>query len=124
VNAIAQVFAVIAGLAHVVVFVLESFLLRQPAIARLFLVRVENMSAIRLWAVNQGFYNLFLALGALAGVIIVQTGNETVGRTLAIYACACMVGAGIVLFFSERRLWRGALGQAVPPMVAIIAALV
>jgi putative membrane protein len=124
VNAIAQAFAVVAGLAHVGVFVLESFLLRQPAIARLFLVRVENASAVRLWAVNQGFYNLFLAVGAFAGVIIVNAGNETVGRTLALYACGCMVAAGIVLFFSERRLWRGALGQAAPPMVAIIAALI
>jgi hypothetical protein len=35
-----------------------------------------------------------------------------------------MVVAGIVLFVSERRLWRGSLGQAVPPLIAMLASLV
>jgi putative membrane protein len=122
-NAVAQIFAVLAGLAHVGIFVLEAVLLRNPKYGRAFLIRPEQLPAVRLWALNQGFYNLFLAAGALGGVIVVNAGNETVGRTLVIFSCACMVAAGVVLLLSERRLWRGALAQAIPPLVAILAAL-
>jgi hypothetical protein len=34
-----------------------------------------------------------------------------------------MAGAGAVLAVSDRRLWRGALGQSVPPLIALLAAL-
>jgi len=123
VNAVAQVFAVIAGLGHVAVFVLESFLFTRPQFYRLFLIRKEDVPVVRLWAINQGWYNLFLAAGSLGGVVLIHTWDETAGRTLALFACGCMVVAGIVLFFSERRLWRGALGQAVPPLIAVVASL-
>jgi putative membrane protein len=78
---------------------------------------------IRPWATNQGWYNLFLAAGALGGVVLVNTWDETAGRTLALFACGCMIVAGIVLFVLERRLWRGSLGQAAPPLIAVLASL-
>jgi len=124
VNAVAQIFAVIAGLVHVGVFVVESLLLGRPKFSALFLIREEDVPVVRPWATNQGWYNLFLAAGALGGVVLVNTWDETAGRTLALFACGCMVVAGIVLFVSERRLWRGSLGQAVPPLIAVLASLV
>ncbi|MGH8880725.1 MAG: DUF1304 domain-containing protein [Stackebrandtia sp.] len=123
-NAVAQIFAVLAGLGHVAVWIMESFLFRRPAFYRLFLIRPEHVPAVRLWVVNQGFYNLFLGAGAIGGVVTLHLGDETVGRTLVLFCCACMMAAGIVLFFSERRLWRSALGQAVPPLVVLLASLV
>lgn len=123
VNAVAQVFAVIAGVAHVGVFITESFLFTRPRFSSLFMTRREDVAVVRLWAVNQGWYNLFLAAGALGGVVLVHTWDERAGRTLALFACGCMVVAGVVLFFSERRLWRGAAGQAVPPLIAVVASL-
>ncbi|MGH8777048.1 MAG: DUF1304 domain-containing protein [Jiangellaceae bacterium] len=122
-NAVAQVFAVVAGLFHVVVFVLESVLFRRPQVHARFFVRPEEVDAVQPWAANQGWYNLFLAAGALGGVVMVNAGDETAGRTLALFACGCMVVAGIVLYVSERRLWRSALAQAVPPSIAIAATL-
>jgi putative membrane protein len=122
-NVVAQILAVLAGLAHVAVFVLESLLLRRPQVYRLFLIRAEDVAAVRLWAANQGFYNLFLAAGAIGGVVTLHAGNATVGRTLALFACACMAAAGIVLFLTERRLWRGAIAQAVPPLIVLAATL-
>jgi len=122
-NAVAQIFAVLAGLFHIVVFVMESLLFRRPQIYRRFLVRPEHVPVVGLWAINQGVYNLFLAAGALIGVVVLHVGNATVGRTLVLYACACMVVAGIVLFGSERRLWRSALMQAIPPLLVLLAAL-
>ena len=50
-------------------------------------------------------------------------GDETVGRTLVLFCCACKVAAGLALLFYERRLWRGALVQVVPPLVVLLTSL-
>lgn len=118
-NAVAQVFAVIAGLIHVVIFVVESVVFRRPQMHRRFLVAPEDVDVVRPWALNQGVYNLFLALGALGGVVVLAVGDETVGRTLVLFSCGCMVAAGLVLLATERRLARSALVQAVPPLVVL-----
>jgi hypothetical protein len=34
-----------------------------------------------------------------------------------------MAAAGIVLLLTERRLWRGAIAQAVPPLIVLAATL-
>jgi putative membrane protein len=121
-NVITQVFAVVAGLFHLYAFTLESVLFRRPAVQRAFLGRTVSPD-VHLWAFNQGFYNLFLAAGAIGGVIAVHAGAATEGRAITLFVCACMMGAGVVLFVSDRKLWRGALGQTVPPLVALLAGL-
>jgi putative membrane protein len=121
VSVIAQVFVVIAGLFHVVVFAMESLLFSRPSIYRRFLVKDETeLAAARPWAFNQGFYNLFLAAGALGGLI---WGGDK-GHAIALFACACMAGAGVVLVASDRRMMRAAAAQAVPPIVALVLAAV
>jgi putative membrane protein len=123
-NAITQIFAVFAALVHVWVFVMESLLFRrQPWVQRIFLGHDNAAPDIFLWALNQGFYNLFLAAGAIGGVIAAHAGSATAGRALTLYACAFMAAAGVVLVVSAPRLWRGALVQSVPPLVALVAAL-
>ena len=120
-NAIAQVFVVVAGLFHVAVFALESLLFREPSTYRRFLVKDDTeMAAARPWAFNQGFYNLFLAIGALGGLI---WGGDK-GHAIALFACACMAGAGVVLIASDRRMARAAATQAVPPIIALVLAAV
>jgi putative membrane protein len=123
-NAVAQVFAVITGLVHLWAFLMESVLFRRPAVHRVFLVRSEEVPAVRLWAFNQGFYNLFFAAGAIGGVVVLHTGDVDVGRTLVLFTCGSMFLAGIVLFVSDPRRARlgGVFGQALPPLIALIAA--
>ncbi|MET9313510.1 DUF1304 domain-containing protein [Kribbella sp. NPDC003505] len=116
----AQVFVVVAGVFHVVVFVLESVLFRNPSTYRRFLVKDTEVEAARPWAFNQGFYNLFLAIGALGGLI---WGGDK-GHAIALFACACMAGAGIVLLASDRRMLRAAATQAVPPILALVLAAI
>ena len=68
----------------------------------------------------------------IAGVVAWMTGQEAAGRTLVIYLCLFMALAGMVLFVSDRlALSRprgtgvgGAIGQAVPPLIALVATLV
>lgn len=123
-NLVTQVFAVVAVVFHVVAFVLESFLFHRSDVQTFLLGRPEPAEGVRLWAFNQGFYNLFLAAGPVAGLIAHYAGYTDVGRTLVVYGCAFMVGCGIVLFISDRKLWRSMIGQSGPPFIALIAALV
>jgi putative membrane protein len=122
VNAVSQIFAVVAGLFSLWAFVLESLLFRNPKVQRLFLGR-ESQEGEFLWAFNQGFYNLFVGAGAIGGVIALHAGHVPAGRAVALYACGFVAAAGVVLFVSNRKLWRGALAQSVPPLIALVAAL-
>ncbi|HVK21151.1 MAG TPA: DUF1304 domain-containing protein [Actinokineospora sp.] len=132
-NIVAQIFAGIAGLIHVVVWVWESFLFRRPGIHKgIFSVPSEDVPAVLLWSFNVGFYNLFLGSGTIIGLVMLNTGDEAVGRALVIYTCGFMALAGIVLLISDRLdLGRtkgtglgGAAGQFVPPAVALTLAIV
>ena len=125
------VFALLAAALHVVVFVWESLHIQRPGVYRgIFSIDASDVPAIRLWAFGVGFYNLFLACGTITGVVAWMAGNEVVGRTLVIYTCLFMFLSGIVLFIADRMaLGRprgtgvgGALGQSVPPLIALMAA--
>jgi len=124
VNAVAQIFAVITGLVHLAAFVMESLVFRRAH--RVFQVRDEHVPAVRMWAFNQGFYNLYFAAAAIIGVILLHTGDVTVGKTLVLFACGSMFLAGVVLFVSDPRRERlsGAIGQGLAPLVVLLASTV
>jgi putative membrane protein len=122
---IASIAALIAAAFHVLFFVLESVTFSQPRVAARFgLTTPEQIAAVRPMAFNQGFYNLFLAIGIVGGLVLVAAGSTDAGRAIVLFACACMVGAGLVLLSTNRRFVRSAAIQAVPPLVAIVAAFV
>lgn len=123
-NLVTQLSAMIAVLFHVAAFVLESVFFHRPNVQVFLLGRPEPAAGVRLWAFNQGFYNLFLAAGPVAGLVAYHAGHESVGRALVIYGCAFMAACGVVLFISDRRLLRSMIGQSGPPLIALIAALV
>lgn len=123
-NAVAQVLAVLVGVLVISVGVLEAFFYRDQRFYSMFLIRPEDQRAVRLWVVNQGFYNMVLGAGAILGVILLQTTDPLIGRTLIFYVCAANVILGIVLVVSNRKLWRGSIGQSGLPLATIIVALV
>ena len=123
VNVVTQVFAIIAAVFGVVAFVLESFFFGRQSVQTFLLGKPEPAAGVRLWAFNQGFHNLFLAAGPTAGLVAYHLGHQSVGRALVIYGCAFMAACGVVLFVSDRTLWRSAIGQSGPPLVALLAAL-
>lgn len=131
-NAVAQVSAVIAALVHIVVWPLESLFFRRPAVHRKFLkTPTEHVPAVMLWAFNMGFRNLYLGIGVIVGLVLVWTGDVTVGRTLVIYTCAYMAVAGLTMGVSDGLGYyqrkgdgiAGTIGAAGPPLVAVVAAL-
>ena len=122
---IASLAALAAAGFHVLFFILESVTFSQPNVAARFgLSTPEQSATVRPMAFNQGFYNLFLAIGIVGGLALAASGSVVAGRAIVLFACACMVGAGVVLVASSRRFARSAAIQAVPPLVAIVAALV
>lgn len=114
---LAAVAGVIAGALHVGFWVLESLLWKRPAVHRLFGVR-DQTSADAMAGVffNQGFYNLFLGLGAIVGTWFMARGDTAV---LLWFSCLFMVGAALVLLATSLRMWRGAVIQGLPALIAI-----
>ncbi|WP_411720608.1 DUF1304 family protein [Mycetocola sp.] len=122
-NAVAQVLAVLVGITLIAVGVLEAFFYRDQRFHSLFLIKPQDAAAVRLWTMNVGFYNMVFGLAILVGVVILNVGDSTVGRTLVYMVCASHVILGIVLAFVEPKLWRNAVGQALLPSLVIVVAL-
>jgi putative membrane protein len=116
-----QIAAGIAGLLHVVFFLFESVLFKQPKIQKRFHVEAGAAEAVRPWAFNQGFYNLFLAIGCFVGLTAMHAAflDAVTARAFVIFPCACMVGAGMVLIATDKRMARSAAIQFVPPAIAL-----
>jgi putative membrane protein len=129
---VAWVFALVAATAHTLAWAWESLLIERPFVhARVFSTPASDIPAIRLWAFGLGFYNLFLAVGLVIGLVLWATGAETVGRTLVVYITAVMALCGLVLFIDDRlgfgrvrgKHIGGAISQGVPPLIALVATL-
>ncbi len=119
-NPVAQVAALVAGLVHIMIFCLESVAFGRPSVHGSFGVRPEDLAAVRPWAFNQGFYNLFLALGALAGLLVLHAGSPPAGRALVLLSCGSMLAAALVLVATNRRMLRAASIQGLAPLVALV----
>jgi putative membrane protein len=122
VNTVAQIFVALAGVLHLVFFALESVLFRKKSVQQRFLIKSEaEAEAARPWAFNQGFYNLFLALGVVAGLILLLTGGAAeAGFGVAVFGLLCMVLAAVVLIASNPKLARSALIQGAAPLVGVV----
>ena len=118
---IAVVFGVLSGLLHIQFWLLEAVWWRQERIWKRFGIKSQDQAdGLAFNMINQGYYNLFLGIGAVVGAILLAV--EVPGRTTLLgYCCLFMVGAGLVLFVSRRSMARAALIQAVPPLVTLIA---
>ena len=120
----AAVFAIIAAAVAFYFFVLESLRWVDPETIAIFKVRgADAAAATAHLAYNLGFYNLFLAVGAALGVVLLIAGNPVAGLTLMTFATASMLLASVVLVLSDRRMGRLALVQGGPAAGALVFAL-
>ena len=129
---VAWVFAVISAAVYLLAFVWETILFRRPGVHQgVFAVPTEDVEPVRLWSFCVGFYNLFIALGAVIGVITWAAGAVSAGRALVIFSCLFMFGCGVVLFVADRlalsrpkgRGVSGSIGSCVPTAIAALAAV-
>jgi putative membrane protein len=76
-------------------------------------------------AYNQGFYNLFLAIGAVLGLVLYWSGAEETplriaGLTLVLFSLGSMLAASLVLLTSGRKYLRPALIQGTLPLLGFV----
>jgi putative membrane protein len=118
------VFAFLAALLHVYIFTMESVTWTRPATWKRFGIASQaDAETSRPLAYNQGFYNLFLALGALIGAGAVLLGQPVVGWTLIFASCGSMGLAAAVLALTGRKYLRPAAIQGTTPLLAVVLGL-
>ncbi len=117
---ISFIFFSLSAAIHVGFFVLESVLFQKTGGHKIFKIKESDHAAVQIWALNQGFYNLFLAVGMLLGLFFVIDGRREAAGILVSFCGLSMIGAGLALFFSARHLRRGALIQMLPPAIGFL----
>ena len=123
---VALVLAAVAGLLHVLFFTLESLRWQEPSTWRTFgLTSQEDADTTASLAYNQGFYNLFLAIGTFVGISLValSDAHDTIGWTLIVFAGASMLAAALVLISTGLSYARAAAIQGVPAALAVVTSL-
>ena len=115
-----SVFVGLAALIHVYIFYLESIAWSKPKTWKTFGLRSQSdADVVKPMAYNQGYYNAFLALGAIAGIVLIAAGLVQSGIALAIFAGLSMVLAATVLITSSPKLARAAVLQGGAPLIGI-----
>lgn len=114
------VFAGLAALLHVYIFVMESLTWTSPRTRATFGTTVEEAETTKLLALNQGFYNLFLAVITGLGIASIVLRHNAVGASLIFAGVGSMAAAAIVLLLSAPEKARAAVTQGVFPVIAIV----
>jgi putative membrane protein len=117
-----SIFIFIAAVIHLLIFFMESVLWSKPAVWKRFGLTTQHEADImKPMAYNQGFYNVFLAVGAGTGLVMLGSSNWVQGGiALAIFAAASMFLAAVALVTSSPKLARAALVQGLAPLLGII----
>lgn len=111
--------ALIPAFLHLYIFWIETWGWGKPSSVRAFGVRPEDVEPVRPWAFNQGWYNLFLAVAVVVGLVW----SGPAGTGLAAYGTGSMVAAAVVLVLSNPSKARSAALQGVPSLVGLVAVL-
>ena len=118
------VFAALAALLHVYIFTMESLTWTSPRTRKTFGTTAEEAETTKLLALNQGFYNLFLATVSGIGIAAVAMGRSSVssavGLGLIFAGVGSMAAAALVLLLSSPDKARAALTQGTFALIAVV----
>jgi putative membrane protein len=113
-------FAGLAALLHVYIWVMESLTWTSARTRATFGTTEDEALATKELAFNQGFYNLFLAIVTVIGIVIGGTGRYGVGLALIFAGTGSMLAAAVVLLVSSPDKARAAVTQGAFPLIAIL----
>ena len=113
------IFAGLAALLHVYIWILESFRWTAPRTRATFGTSAEEAETTKLMDFNQGFYNLFLAVVTFVGVAFTISGGTRVGAALLFAGVGSMLAEAAVLLASAPDKARSAVVQGTLPLVAV-----
>jgi len=120
-NLVSQIIAGATALVLIGVGLLEIFFHGNRRFYWLFLIKPEDVAAVRMWAMNIGAYNIAFGLGIASGLWMVNfSGNAAGGSAIVIFCCASQFILGIWLWITEKRLLLSAIGQALIPGLAVV----
>ena len=117
---IGMITAFLAAALHVFIFYIESFAWTTRALS-VFGMDRESAEATKEMAFNQGFYNLFLAIEAFAGIAVYFLASPTVGLTLALFGVGSMLAAALLLFVTSPNKRSAAIKQGLLPLISVAA---
>jgi putative membrane protein len=116
----ALIFAALAALLHVYIFVMESLTWTSPRTRATFGTTAEEAETTKLLAFNQGFYNLFLGIVTGIGIGAMCMGHNAVGAALVFAGVGSMLAAAAVLLASSPDKARAAVTQGAFPLIAVV----
>ena len=118
--AAALIFAGLAALLHIYIWVMESFLWTSPRTRAAFGTTEAEAQTTKLLAVNQGFYNLFLAIITAIGIVMGGFGRYDAACALIFAGTGSMLAAAVVLLASSPDKVRAAVMQGTFPLLAVV----
>ena len=129
---VAQIAALLGAIGYLAAAPLEMFLIDRRWVGRVLNVHGDTIDDVRMWAFVVGFRNLLAGAGTVVGLVILHAGDEVVGRTVVVTACAYMLLASLAMAVADAfGLWkprggslRGTVGSSLPPLVALVATAV
>jgi putative membrane protein len=114
------VFAGLAALLHVYIWVMESLTWTSARTRAAFGITEEEALATKELAFNQGFYNLFLAVITVTGIVIGGLEYYDAALALIFAGTGSMLAAAVVLLVSSPDKARAAIMQGILPLIAIV----
>ncbi|RFA13743.1 epimerase [Subtercola boreus] len=114
--------AALAAALHVYIFWMESLAWRGPRARATFGPATDaEVEATAPLALNQGFYNLFLSVTTVIGIVFALASSSGIGEALILVGTGSMLAAALVLFFSNPGKRRAAITQGLFPLIAVVA---
>jgi putative membrane protein len=125
-NRITKALVIFVIIDFLLFFILETFFWMQPFVYNLLLEWFNNPPAnlsyethalvLKKLFINQGFYNLFFAIGGVFGFYQLKK-NPAIAYVLLLFVCFAGIGAGIVLAITSKAYLLAFL-QAIPAVFA------
>lgn len=113
------IFAGLAAVLHVYIWVMESLTWTSARTRATFGISEEEALATKELAFNQGFYNLFLAVVTVIGLVLGGMAKFDVGLALIFAGTGSMLAAALVLLISSPDKARAAITQGILPLIAV-----
>lgn len=114
------IFAGLAALLHVYIWVMESLTWTSARTRATFGITEDEAVATKELAFNQGFYNLFLAIVTVIGLVLGAFENSEAALALIFAGTGSMLAAALVLLASSPDKARAAITQGLLPLIAIV----
>ncbi|WP_195840685.1 DUF1304 domain-containing protein [Arthrobacter sp. BL-252-APC-1A] len=120
----AAIFTLVSAAIHFYFFGLESLRWTVPETMGVYgITAPQDADTTQPLAYILGFYNLFLGVGAVLGVLLLGLGNPVAGLTLISFSTACMVLAAVALLASRWPMARIAMIRGIPALLALVLTL-